>query len=442
MFKKVLFLVVFVCILVFSLFKNSQIHKDANNIAYCENQSLELQKCPKNLGKIFLPRSYQARSIFIAYSNDLHHKNFLDLILKKVKKLNPVPVVNVLISRTEVPEARTYFQDKYLLENRKFLNYIPTPSDDTIWQQDYYELLFDTKSGRVSIVDLPYKSREGEDLPSAISLYCKKPLIEQPINYSIEEPPDTGDFGGNIEPFSEKLLVVGNNMTKITSSWLKKLTSQKVIEVDVSWLLTGHVDELFSILPHTANARPCDQTLLYASPAKAMDLLKDYQGRQVPMLLYEKNIFEDEMTWPAFEECIVNKKRPAKICSDLFRANKTYEKIQQDNIKLIQDQMQFLHNCKLTTLPIPQLFAPHKTQQDLYGTPEDYAVAFNNNSVNNIFFWPYLFLPKQRVGVFQTYIENVLKKFPIELNFIAGEFVHSLAGGIHCATNISYACRP
>lgn len=443
--KTLLICTFFLGVLLFSFFyqkKTSSAPSSLKRQSLCENQYASLRSCPKNVGKVFLPRTYGVKSIYVGYSDDTYHLDFLDLLLEKVETLESKPVVNILIGREDIQNARAYFQPPYTKKQYDYINYLTSPSNEVIWQQDYFEILFDTMTGESLFVDLPYLEREGEHIPAALSLSCQKNLIEQPQNFSEDYPPGNGDYGGNIEPFSEKVLVIGNNITYETSDQIKKITSQELVEIKVDWLLTGHVDELFSVLPHSKNASACDQSLFYASPEKAFELL---EKNNEPLALtgpYAQSPFDDGSTWPSFEECLLSKTNPSKKCQNFFLANTAYQKIQRENISLIQEAFQKNHQCKLKEVPIPQLFAPSEEFKEVYGQVDDEALAFNSNSVNNIFFWPYLFLPKQDILPFQKYLVEILKTQSIESIFFEGEFVHTLGGGIHCATNISYACQP
>lgn len=407
------------------------------DLSACETAST-LRTCPKDAKRLFLPRTYPARSIYVGFSSDKVHVEFLNTLLKEVSLLKIKPVVNVLVPRLEDYEAYLYLKKYFDTEKYNFLNLIPTSSKDTVWAQDYLEVLFDTDKAKSIIIDLPYWDREGEDIPTSIALACQKELIPQG-EFKTKETPGNGDYGGNIEPITAKLLTVGSNMTNETLDIIKSLTSQTTIELDVDWLETGHVDELFSMIPHRDNASACGQTLLVSSPKLALDLINtvpmesaEYQSPNLPY-------YDDDLTWPDSSFCLHPKFNDNVECVELRKANLVYQNSINGSVEKIQEQMKKLHNCTLQVDTFPQLFLPVE-KREKYGTYDDRAVALNPNSVNNIFFYPNLLLAKQDFPPFQKVVDTVLKKYSLKTIFVDGAFVHDLNGGIHCATNISYGC--
>lgn len=413
--------------------------KEASSTApLCQSPDIELKKCPEKAGSIFLPRTYTPNAIYVGFSSDSNHFTFIQNLIQILESSSYSPVINILIPRADILEAQKLFKMYFDHSNGKNIHFYPSVSDETMWMQDYFELLTDTTSGQISFVDLPYIDREGELIPSSLSLTCKAPLVAEPQFDDLDNLPGNGDYGGNIEPFSEKILVIGNNMTDTLVNHLGSITSQELVALDVSWLDTGHVDELFSMLPHKKEASACEQTLIYSSPAKAFELLKKADHSKTPKLptfSYEE-IQED---YPDYFECL--KDFSSKRCKVFYRANQKYEQIIQNNLSIIQASFKKHHGCEVKTLPFPQLFTPLKTQGE-FGDIEDRSVAFNQNSVNNIYFWPNLIMPKQTIPVFHEYLEQHLKAFPYKVHYSNADFVHTLLGGIHCATNVAYACSP
>ncbi len=429
-----LILLLIVCV---SCFKFGASEKPAH--ALCENKE-EIRSCPKPDTKLFLPRTYPARSLYIGYSSDEVHTEFLKLIIDQVQSLEFKPMINILVPRTEDIEAHKALQKYFDHKNFDFINLIPTTSNETVWAQDYMEILFDTKTGFSKIVDLPYAGREGESIPVSVALSCQKQIIEQ-RDYTQEDMPGNGDYGGNIEAISEKILLVGNNLSNESFDIIQNITSQELVEVDVNWLETGHVDELFTTLPNKKEAKACEQTLLVASPGRAYEVLDGLPKD----LKEEKSRFEgyydDYNVWPVRHQCLYPKNFKTKECIELRNANNVYQMNIEGSVQKIEAAFEKLHGCKLSIERFPQLFIPVNTFS-VYGTYNDRAVALNPNSVNNIFFYPKLILAKQEFLPFQKSIEAVLKNFSYEVIYADGKFVHELNGGIHCATNISYGCSP
>tara|TARA_B100001971_G_scaffold84647_1_gene78188 strand:+ start:295673 stop:296971 length:1299 start_codon:yes stop_codon:yes gene_type:complete len=432
MFYKLLILILFT-----ACFKNVS-KKPLHSL--CENIK-ESRTCPKGTGELFLPRTYPARAIYIGYSSDEVHQNFLKEVIEKARSNEFTPMVNILIPRVDDDYAYNFFKTYFSNEAYHFINYIPTASDDTVWAQDYMEILFNPKTGFSRIVDLPYYGREGENIPRAIALACQKGLVEQ-WEYTEENAPGNGDYGGNIEPITTKILTVGNNLSNETFDIVQGLTKQVIVDVNVEWLETGHVDELISTLPLKKNASDCEQALIIASPKLAYDLIEKSDEKLDTFGASFEPYYDEYNKWPDRQKCLLKKNQNLKTCKELKRANLIYQKLIDQSVDALIAQVKEQHSCELKIEKFPQLFVPLKNFKE-YGSFEDRAVSLNPNSVNNIFFYPNLMLAKQSFPVFQTEVERILKKFnEFDIYYVNGKFVHELNGGIHCATNVAYACSP
>lgn len=207
----------------------------------CEISSKGRQ-CPQDVEKVFLPRSFPANGIYVGFSNNKVHIEFLDSLVAQVLQLEEKPRINILIPRLEDYEAYDSLKKYFDNSEYDFVNFIPTSSNETVWAQDYLEIIFNTKSGQSEFVDLPYYEREGESIPTSMALACQKNLISQ-ADFKDGFKPGNGEYGGNIEPITSKILVVGNNLSDETYSKLEQITTQKIIDVDVQWLEIGHTEE-------------------------------------------------------------------------------------------------------------------------------------------------------------------------------------------------------
>ena len=420
-----------------SCFKAEKTFETAHKL--CENPT-ELRKCPDIKGEIILPRNYPARSIYVGFSNDKYHLDFLDQLISLVSQLETKPMLNILVPRLEDIEAydqlKKYFDDTYQL-----INLIPTSSNETVWAQDYMEILLDTKSGKSEIINLPYFGREGDYIPISVGLSCQKNMIDQPL-YPTDAPlPGNGDYGGNIDALTSKVVMLGNNMTNQTYDLIEKSTVQKIVEVNVEWLETGHVDEIITTLPLKKNASDCDQALLVASPKVALDIVQNKTKDLNSFSSEFKPFYVDDLVWPSRDKCLLFKNQKDPDCIEFTKVNLWYERIIQKSLDKVQNLIQAEHGCRLKEIKFPQLFVPLEKAQE-YGLYEDRAVPLNPNAVNNIFFYPYLVLPQQEFEPFQADIEMKLRNLPHKIEYTNSKFVHELNGGIHCATNISYACTP
>jgi len=400
----------------------------------------DIRKCPENLGSIFLPRTFSARAIYVGFNREQIHLDFLETLITEISKLEVAPKLNIFIPQGEEYDAHDILKKYFNQKAYSFINLIPVASKESVWAQDYLEILFNTQTGQSEIVDLPYYEREGENLPASVALVCQKDLIPQ-AEFSTEFKPGNGDYGGNIEPITTKILTVGTNLTDETFKVLQSLTVQEIVELNVDWLETGHVDELLTTLPFKKNAKPCEQALLIASPKLALDIITatslDLKEEKNP----NSPFYDDKDIWKDHYHCLYQKNKKKSDCIELEKANLSYQKLIDLGIDKIQKLMLKNHGCRLTEEKFPQLFVPLKKQKE-YGTYDDRAIALNPNSVNNIFFFPNLMLARQNFQPFQDAVDKVLSKYPYKRIYIDDKFAHELNGGIHCATNISYGCSP
>lgn len=303
----------------------------------CET-TVDIRKCPKDLGRIFLPRTYSARAIYVGYSRDQIHLDFLDSLIQEISKLDSIPKLNILIPSVEESKAHETLHRYFNKAAFNFINLIPVASKEAVWAQDYLEILFDTNTGQSEVVDLPYYDREGENVPTSIALACQKDLIPQ-ADFKTEVKPGNGDYGGNIEPITSKILSVGTNLTNETYKVLQSITNQEIVEVNVDWLETGHVDELLTTLPYNKNAAPCDQALLTASPKLALSIIENTSVN----LKEEKNpnipFYDDTNVWEDYYHCLYPKNKAKIECLELKKANETYQQIIDQSVEKIQKLM-------------------------------------------------------------------------------------------------------
>ena len=406
--------------------------------SHCESRK-DTGACPSNLGKVLLPRSFPAKEIYIGFDMDSIHKKFLNLIIEEVKGHPDSPRLNILVPRINEGEALSSFKKFFDKEEYNFINILQTSSIDTIWAQDYFEMVYDSKLKKVSVIDLPYYGRDGEYIPQSLAMTCQRDLIEQQ-EYDKEDLPGNGDYGGNIEALTTKIVLIGNNLSDRTHAILSNEISQKLVDIDVSWLETGHVDELVMPLPHKKNAHSCEQSLLVASPKLALEIIKELPKDFNTEVNTYHAYYSDDLSWPDFSSCLLPKNSNTKLCLEFTKANLVYQEGIDRSLVTIQKAMKTHHGCELEVINIPQLFSP-LLADGKYGEWEDRATNLNPNSVNNIFFNPKLLMARQVFKPFQRSLEKSIKRFPFKVVYVDAKFVHELNGGIHCATNILYGCE-
>jgi hypothetical protein len=199
----------------------------SSKVSLCENFN-NLRACPEKAQTLILPRTFPASSIYIGFIPDSYHLDFLKKLIDIVKEHPQGPKLNVLIPRLDDTDAYDKLKSYFAKTNYEFLNFIPTSSDQTIWAQDYMEIVFDTQKGVSKILNLPYYGREGDYIPTSIGLSCQKQIIEQ-AEFDESNYPGNGDYGGNIDAITTKVMIVGNTISNPTYEILKSSISQKNI---------------------------------------------------------------------------------------------------------------------------------------------------------------------------------------------------------------------
>ncbi len=176
------------------------------------------------------------------------------------------------------------------------------------WQQDYFESFFNPATGKpvlrkVSDYDSKMNINTGKinDLAAAgksCGISSGEDLKSDPKSADIN-----GEMGGNIEGAPGGFCMVGDNQgADFTKSFCK--SDDNIIQINTSWLTVGHVDEIFKIIPtNIDDGRPkeCQFSLMAASPAKGLELLKSPQyGRE--------NVFGSDNILPENADKYFNKK--------------------------------------------------------------------------------------------------------------------------------------
>ncbi|MCB0408419.1 MAG: hypothetical protein KDD34_09460, partial [Bdellovibrionales bacterium] len=200
----------------------------------CENNQIEQQQlphCPKGERLTLLPRFYPIHSLFIGYEKGIDQTGLFQTTLNLVNNMKPRIPLMVMVPRQQmeqaVAELDPYLNDK----NKDLVRLLYTPSQYTVWAQDYFKPAIDVKTGKLNIFDLPYDNNYGEHIPTAIALACNANLIGQASIAGKGDAVPSGNFGGNIEPLTDGLVVIGDSMSESQKKILRSELNQKLIEI-------------------------------------------------------------------------------------------------------------------------------------------------------------------------------------------------------------------
>lgn len=150
------------------------------------------------------------------------------------------------------------------------------------WQQDYFESFFDAKTGNPVLREVQGYGRHGSAFTDLMQQSGKDCSFKQGPQLT-NNPYKSGHSGGNIEAVNG-LCLIGSDHFK-GNEWDKyaKVTCENpamAVKTPSDFLSVGHTDEFFKTLKDPNQKAPCDFSLAFASPKKALDLLKkNPQGR-------------------------------------------------------------------------------------------------------------------------------------------------------------------
>jgi hypothetical protein len=410
----------------------------------CENKAVQENSppCPAGQGNIILPRYYPIHTIFMGYEESISATGLYGSILNRAFSEKPKLKVVVMVPKQKIEQANSEFETYISPQNKDFLELVATPSETTLWAQDYFEIATNKKTGISSFVDLMHNNLHGEHIPTTLALACNKNLIRQSDeNYNNLKDP-TGNFGGNIESLNENLVAVGNNMSSPQKKILKTELQQKLVEIDVAWLYIGHVDEVISLIPKKNKSSSCPFDIMYTSPDLALSILQK-ESLNGDSLKIELGAGKGEKSKKFYlKDCFGKNKDKNPLCVSLHKANKKYGEIMNENIKTLKASLITSQpNCKnVNFIPIPVLFST-KNLQEKYGTDNDLAVSITPNPVNNVLINNSIMLPRQGFDFFDRYTKEALNKYDLKVEYVDGEYVHYFKGGVHCSLNLQHSCK-
>lgn len=375
----------------------------------------------KNDKFVITPVSMKAKRIVIGQNGTPQAASLGRNLIELAKKDNVEVDILVpgILAGAIMEEFKPYLKDPKV-------SFVNVPAEDLLWAQDIFQFMH--LKSEAYVVDLPYNHREGEHAPAPYALakkisYRETFLDPEVLNFS------NGDFGGNIEAFDEKNVIIGSNMSEKLQKWLKEHVVQKMEVLDVDWLETGHVDEIITLLPVKAEEK-CPGVFLYASPDLAHKILSTTKQSAV---LARKVSDMDEVQSNAvdmikrcyeFPELFKN----GDACRSYLEKSKTYDKKILESVSKVKALYPACSNERF--IPLPLVFFQHKN-----GEGQELAFSMNPNPVNGVFLNNFFIVPDQFYKPFNQVIEKALKPWS-EIHFINADYINALQGGLHCMTNV------
>ncbi len=159
------------------------------------------------------------------------------------------------------------------------------------WQQDYFESFISPTTGRPVVREIEsYSSLSSEKRKATLeglkssSSDCSVEVGLPLKDFSSTKGQDpkvtswgNGEMGGNIEGLPGGLCLKGNNQAEdFVSQYCGPKESGNFVEIDVGWMMVGHVDEVIKVVPTDPKNIPieCNFTVWVASPDKGIEALK------------------------------------------------------------------------------------------------------------------------------------------------------------------------
>ncbi|MBF0312744.1 MAG: hypothetical protein HQK52_04970 [Oligoflexia bacterium] len=232
----------------------------------------------------------------------------------------------------------------------------------------------------------------------------------------------------------------------------------KVLKLDVSFLSVGHVDEMFSVVRTKGNA-PCNLAILYASPEKAMAVMKkeyaqlleqgakdsrrcQYSAKFLMNEYENKNerIPDEVARYNQQNGCLFDEPIETLLTGEgkkFFRKNnEDIQKIITSNLFLLQEEMKRALKCpQIATVAIPVLY--NKEGKSLLPNSVNGLVMTKPGEVSSKFIAAKTFYPP-----FEKSIEEDLQKLAVTYSSIQELSYHLSDGDVHCATKSLPLCLP
>jgi hypothetical protein len=441
-----------------------------------EYKNLELPKCPTGKDKVKgLDNTHPAAGVFVTYMGQ--NAGFVKNFTKDFLENDSFAKVNIVIPISQAGSLESH-PDLVEVINNPRVNIVMarTSPKANIWMQDYFQ--FTSVNGKPAIYQLEHIAEAGMNLENRIA--CE---IAKNCNIPYYIPPDmvksrnqdarNMNAGGNLEVLPGGTFLRGvqkeRGYQRPNSSWgvYAETNTQRdqedalddsdnrVLDLDISFVQTGHIDELFNVVKTNGKA-PCNYAVLASDPKLAFKILEE-EGRKKNINKNNCSTFEYEKLRKKFNRekgfskieleeiyssnCIngqhINQFVSSNSFSVLKRINvedrSSNHKRQKKNIKELVKELKKTTNCKdPKIIPVPVLY-----RDGFSYTPElvNGAVQTPSSGASKII------LPRTYFRPFDDYIKKELKNYGIQTTLVNDLNYHLNSGEVHCGTNTARLCR-
>lgn len=372
-------------------------------------------------------------------------------VVRAVGEDGPVPPAEELKLHLILSDARSLDGlDATLEDLDRYLEINPYLRSDDIWMQDWGELAALRRPGAAREEFVMVDSRRGGALAQApailAQLWAGVHLVPPDL-----PPDDRGNFGGNIEPTPNDLLVVGSTASPEMRSFLASCGyADRLVVLDTGWLDVGHVDELIAFLPLPAS--PLGFAVAVADPRRGLEVLRGLDPLAIRReldgmveaaylrypLLPESFDFEDEEAldgmvhkvgslWSrlAGEPTGQTTEAAALEAVNLEAAQRIEESLDD-----LRRELQARHGA---SVPVPVIRLPALYEP---GPEDGGARALVPAMANLVVLRRHLAVPDPLLPAFRETAASELAAAGFRVHMVPGLTLHVLQGELHCGTNV------
>ncbi len=265
-------------------------------------------------------------------------KNYINTIIKSYNFKDVPQIMLAVWSEEEFNATKSAIaadlEKKKLPQEQidKILNQLThLKSPNYTWQQDYFESFVDLNTGAPQVRHIDSYDRMSRSTTTTMAIAGQTCGVSEGESLKHDrQSSSSGEMGGNIEGAPGGFCLVGDNQAKeFTKSFCGK--EENIINLSVSWLSVGHVDEIFKIVPnHTNDGRPneCKFSLMAASPQKALDLLKDSRFKNRPYFDFGAIVDKDDLEDLVDSRSNIHSVTNFKLCGYMTQAKKASRNLQ------------------------------------------------------------------------------------------------------------------
>jgi hypothetical protein len=346
----------------------------------------------------------------------------------------------------------------------------PVQAESWVFQQDYLISQINEK-GQTQVRQLDYYNPQIFDENQVTQMF--QPLANEVKMCGVETGPQlhnpnpfpygdatNGADGGNIISLPGGICMIGDLIGE--QNW-KDFTSQFCadpekdgIKVPTDWMEVGHVDEVVSVVKNTTVQKPCDFSVVVASPRKALELMaanptEIYAQTTNPNVLAASPMIDacKKLGLAAGDRCknltnqnmmdILNKTPELKAANDFIQ-----KKMDEFQVEAEAKLKAHLPQCKTDFIAAPQIFVGLWEKNAQGQMALGHARALLPNLTNSVLVNDSLLSPEPHNDAVKKYIDAEYAKRGMKTVYIDTLPVYEDGGkgNLHCMTNQIRKCRP